>query len=876
MAAGRGSKVEWTDYKLIQETISKVLGVGTGSFGYGQTVSSSPVTQFQKITETQWNQVRTDILRCRMHQTGVDYSNSLTQATTDVKIRETDRLAYLNMAQLSEANSLVVASTQASRATIVKSIYEDNWYTSVGLTQIIDFGSYDNARYFFNAGGQIEISSSRSGGTSPSPKNSTWSTMLSTMGSVIFNYTSTTRTGSSGSGSAYGFYDLTTSDVKIFEQNAPVGGSYSSNKYVINAKTNAAGSQVIFTIQYLDLATYTNTTVFGPGLGPYGIDEYVDGTLTSEIKTYRATAPDNIISVTVQQPNALTSDNWSVIEGGAGSTTAPSVVVAPSSISNPQVEVSYSQTFTATGGTAPYTWSYTGTLPAGLSLASATGVLSGMPSTASGYSFAIYASDSTGFVGSKSYTVTVSRPTITITPSSLTNPKVGTVYGVSFTATGGTGPYSWQSSGTIPPGLSLSTGGVLSGNPTSSGTYSFTVQVFDRYAAPGSRSYSVTVASASSISISPTSISGLQVGYDYTQTFSASGGTAPYLWTSSGGLPSGLLLSSSGVLSGRPTTQTSYNFNITATDNSPGAYSRTNNYSVTVAAPDLPPVPTITVSPSSAGSMAVDNSYGLQYSASGGTAPYNFSLVGTLPTGVGLSSGGYVSGTPSSGSGGRTFTYGIRATDSKGYAGTRDVSIYVSAAPPPSTYISPSSSSTTVSYGDTWSTASSGSVGFQVVCSSSYGLVNLSGSSSTGGSPNLNVDEFSISSGNQRTVLMNWTHPPAYSTNPMRFSVSANTGGSFSYTVNRVYVGISYPATGAYSGFQLNTNYGYYLTGTGGSAPYAFNLHSGSLPPGWYLSGNFLGGNTPTGGGAQTYIFTIRVTDGNGIAGYGTYRLTYP
>lgn len=872
MAAGRGSKVEWTDYKLIQETVSKVLGTGTGSFGYGQTIASGAVTQYQKITETQWSQVREDILRCRMHQTGVDYSGSLTVPTTSVKIVESDRLAYLNMAQLSETNALVSPpSTQATRLTLVKSIYEDSWNTSVGLTEIVDFGTYNAARYFFNSGGQIEISSSRVGGTSPSPKNSTWSTMLSTMGTIVFNYTSTTKTGSSGTGTAYGYYDLTTTDIKIFEQNAPVGGSYSLNKYVINAKINATGSQVIFTIQYLDLATYTNTTVYGPGLGPYGSDEYVDGTLTSEIKTYRATAPDGILSVTVDNPTVQTSDNWSVIEGGSGSTTAPSVNITPTSLSNPQVEVAYSQQFSATGGTAPYIWSYTGGLPAGLSLSS-TGLLSGTPATASGYSFSVYASDATGFVGNKSYTVTVARPTITVTPTTISNPKVGTAYGVSFAATGGTGPYSWQSSGSVPPGLSLTTGGVLSGTPTTSGSYTFTVTVYDRYSAPGSRSYTVTVASASVVAISPTSISGLKVGYEYSQQFTATGGTAPYTWTSSGAVPAGLIFDSSGLLSGTPTTQTSYSFNIIATDGSAGAYSRTNAYSVTVAAPDLPPVPVITVTPTTPGSMSVDVAYSKQYAASGGTVPYYFSVIGVLPPGLSISPSGLVSGTPTSSAGGVTYNYGIRATDAGLYNGTRDVSVTVTAAPAPVTYMSPTSATGYVSYGDSFNTASSGQVGFQVVCSSSYGLVNLTGSSTTGGTAITNVDEFSISAGNQRTVLLNWSEPSGVVSNPFRFSVVSNRGGTFSYTVNRVFVSISSPAPGSYSGFTINTAYSYTLTATGGTGPYTWDVVSGTIVPGWEVtSGGTMGGTIASYAGKQTYIWTVRAIDANGIAGTGKY-----
>jgi len=881
MAAGIGSKIEWSDYQAIQTLAAKVLGTGTGSYGYGQTISSSATSQqFQKITTQQWLDVRRDILRCRMHQTGVDYSASLTSPTTDIKLQEADRLAYLNMATLAETNALVVASTQATRATIVSAVFEDTWYTSVGLTYTVEFPTYDDGRYFFNAGGQIEISSSRAGGTSPSPKNSTWSTMLSTMGNIIFNYTSTTKTGTGGTGSTIGFYDLTTSDQKIFEQNAPTGGSYSLNKFVINAKKNVSGTQIIFTIQYLDLATYTNTTVFGPGLGPYGLDEAVDGTLTNTVKTYRATQPTGVDSVEVSNPSIFVSNNWSIIEGGDGSTIAPSVVITPATLTNPQVEIAYNQTFTATGGTSPYTWSYTGQLPAGLSLSTG-GVLSGTPATAQGYSFAITATDSTGYIGVKGYTVTVSQPTITVSPTSLTAPKVGTSYGVSFSATGGTGPYSWQSSGTLPPGLSLTTGGVLSGIPTTSGTYSFTIQVFDRFAAPGARAFSVTVAAASVITILPSTISNsaMQKGVAYSQTFTASGGTAPYLWTSGGAVPSGLSLTTGGVLSGTPTADTTYTFTIKAQDSSAGAYSATNSYTVTVQAPVLPPVPTITVTPTTPSTMAVDSAYSRQYSATGGTAPYTFSLVNVLPPGIGLSPGGLVSGTPSFDAGGKTYSYGIRATDQGGYSGTRAVSITVTAAPPPTTNISPASSTEYVSYGDTFNTASSGSSGFQVNCTANYGLVDMSGrvlSGQTGGTATTNIDQFSISSGNSRTVVLNYTQARGSLQNPWKYYADANTGGTHELIVMRSASNISSPAPGNYS-LRVGVAQSFQFTGSGAYSPFTnWEVSQGTLPTGLNLSSSgLLSGTIVASAVNQTFIFKVRSLDSVGVyMTEGTYTVT--
>lgn len=69
---------------------------------------------------------------------------------------------------------------------------------------------------------------------------------------------------------------------------------------------------------------------------------------------------------------------------------------------------------------------------------------------------------------------------LTITTSSLTTGKVGVAYFQQMTADGGTGPYTWSiTSGTLPPGLTLSSSGVLSGTPSAPGQYSFVITATD-------------------------------------------------------------------------------------------------------------------------------------------------------------------------------------------------------------------------------------------------------------------------------------------------------------------------------------------------------------------------------------------------------------
>jgi hypothetical protein len=191
--------------------------------------------------------------------------------------------------------------------------------------------------------------------------------------------------------------------------------------------------------------------------------------------------------------------------------------------------------------------------------------------------------------------------TITLSPTTLPSGTVGTTYNSPISATGGTSPYTFaNTSGTLPTGLTLSSGGLLSGNPSAAATYNFTVMATDSASNTGSQAYSVTINSSGvNLTVLPGTLPGGTVGTGYSETITASGGTSPYSFTkSSGTLPAGLTLTSGGLLSGTPTTATSYSFTIKATDSQ--SNTGTRSYSVTISpAGNQPPV----ANPDNAGSM---------------------------------------------------------------------------------------------------------------------------------------------------------------------------------------------------------------------------------------------------------------------------------
>jgi hypothetical protein len=173
--------------------------------------------------------------------------------------------------------------------------------------------------------------------------------------------------------------------------------------------------------------------------------------------------------------------------------TCPAITIGPSTAPDGFVGVAYSVDFDSSGGVGSSTWSFTGTLPDGLSLDSSTGVLSGTPSQTGQFIFTIVATDENGCTGSQQYTVTIGTcPAITVDPATATNGFLGVAYSQQFTQTGGTG-ITWSFSGTLPDGLTLDSSGLLSGTPTATGTFNFTIIATATGGCSGSTDYSVTI-----------------------------------------------------------------------------------------------------------------------------------------------------------------------------------------------------------------------------------------------------------------------------------------------------------------------------------------------------------------------------------------------
>jgi len=387
--------------------------------------------------------------------------------------------------------------------------------------------------------------------------------------------------------------------------------------------------------------------------------------------------------------NANSNDATVLINGCA----APPITLSPSTLPGGTAGTPYSQTLSASGGTAPYTFAVTaGTLPPGLTLSTG-GVLSGTPSAAGTFNFTGRAADADNRTGSRAYTLTVSCPTVIVNPNTLPKGAVGVAYNQTLTASGGAASYTFAvTTGTLPTGLTLNPNGTLSGTPSATGDFNFTVQATDANNCKGSRAYTVTIISCPAITVNPSALPNGGVGQPYPNTtLSASGGAAPYTFAvTSGALPAGLTLSISGVLSGTPTAGGTFNFTVTATDANSCKGSR--SYTLVINRPPTITGTTLSRQQGAAGTTSTIATVSDAEDAAGSLTVTVTSLpAGITVTGITNTNGTITANVAASCNAALgNNTVGLKVTDGGGLTATASLTVNVTASSPPTITLKPS------------------------------------------------------------------------------------------------------------------------------------------------------------------------------------------
>lgn len=291
-------RIAATDYNAIRNKIVAILGTGSGQQGYGQPTASSAVFAGNNITKAQWDLLRYDLVNAKVHQDGV-LPSIVTIASGDfigygagypnTNYDSIAEQAILNRFNIGAGRSVLSLASMTGETAPGVISRTGSWTTQSQCTLTVTFATANDARYFFNSGGKIRFTSSRTGGVT-SAQNTAWTNLLSTtVGTIIFG---------AQTPATVNFYTLTTS----YQQWYTVSSStpYSANFYRIEAlcnctdptNVNGTASVVTFRITWGD--SYLDVDPTPPG-------DLVNGTLSLTVEEFKATGsliPSGSFSIT--------------------------------------------------------------------------------------------------------------------------------------------------------------------------------------------------------------------------------------------------------------------------------------------------------------------------------------------------------------------------------------------------------------------------------------------------------------------------------------------------------------------------------------------------------------------------------------------------
>lgn len=275
----QGQKIEAPSFNIIKNASILVYGSGSGMFGYGQSVIP-PSSTGDLISASVWSDLRSELVKARQHQTGIPVGtgsindgNNLVDITPGMLITDEIRQQYYDFAGLIELHSQDVAISELVPQPLVSGQRNISWNGTVVQAITIQGsaagdGRANNLRYFFNAGGKINLTPYISGGIETSKLLFWRDVFLPQVGSVQFSATNTTNSGISGISSNLGFYNLTGTDQVLYTLNA--SGIYEGNSYKVTGSISSDQTTIILKAVFSDNADYGS------------VDQNVTGSLHSD------------------------------------------------------------------------------------------------------------------------------------------------------------------------------------------------------------------------------------------------------------------------------------------------------------------------------------------------------------------------------------------------------------------------------------------------------------------------------------------------------------------------------------------------------------------------------------------------------------------
>ncbi|MGA0893857.1 MAG: beta strand repeat-containing protein, partial [Ilumatobacteraceae bacterium] len=376
-------------------------------------------------------------------------------------------------------------------------------------------------------------------------------------------------------------------------------------------------------------------------------------------------------------------------------------------------------------------------------------------------------------------------------------------------------------------GATLSTGGVLSGTVATASSSAFTVRVTD--AGGRTDDQDLTLVAVNPVSITTASLPAATVDAAYSTTLVAAGGSGTYTWTATG-VPAGMSLSSTGVLSGTPTAAATSSISFTVSDNGTPVRTSTRSLSLVVST-------SLVVTTASLNSVVAGSAFSFTLASTGGSGTKTWSIAsGSLPAGATLSTGGVLSGTVAT-AGSSAFT--VRVTDAGSRTDDQDLTLLV-VNPISITTASMPEGTVDAVYGATIAaTGGSGTYAW----------------SATGLPVGLAIDP--------STGAVSGT-PTAAGTSVVSVTVtdSGTPVRSATRSLSIVVVAALAVSTATLPNATQGTSYAATLASTGGSGTKTWSITGGALPAGLSMSAAGTISGTPSAGG--TFLFTVTVADAGG------------
>jgi hypothetical protein len=325
--------IQTADYNNIRTSVSNVVGNGSASTGYGQTVNSRSLSNHELVSQFDWDLLRFDILNARIHQVG---SASLVEINENELISSTTATPYVTTANttVSAGERFKVAAgeflTDINKASTNREYgagtTPDTWISEINSIFRVTFTSSNDARYFFNSGGEVRISSSRvnppSGRSHNESQSTSWTTLLSAAGTQAFgglypavSSGGVTRPAQTGAN----YYALTTAWTQFYRRTNTT--PYQNNAYILEARVNVANNttgtatyiefRIRFVDGYTDPPSGTGALGFPREVGP---EDEVDGLFTITLDEKRASSTNfNPITSVLTSANNEFSRNTIIV-----------------------------------------------------------------------------------------------------------------------------------------------------------------------------------------------------------------------------------------------------------------------------------------------------------------------------------------------------------------------------------------------------------------------------------------------------------------------------------------------------------------------------------------------------------------------------------